>query len=659
MLPTSIATAALLLVLTFIASDRIARADALPAALTEDDAAEYELAFRALDRGRWEAALRHAGRAEEDLPRQAVIWLCHQSLDCPSSFGEITRFVETHPAWPRLDRLRRRAEEALGHAVPDARILDWFAAYPPLTSVGTIHYLRALERTGDRPRLRREARAIWRTTLMGYSDEHEFRQRYRDLLSDQDEIDRLEWLLWEGHVESATRQARRVPRAYRDLAEARILLRTMRGGVDAAIARVVPDLADHPGLVYERLRWRRKKGRDEEAGNLLRWPEMQTVRPDLWWQERAILARRAFSDGEISRAYRLAADHGTNDGADFAEAEWFAGWVALRFLRDPEMAFPHFRRMFERVSYPVSLSRAAYWAGRAAENGGKPEVAHQWYAEAAKHSSSFYGQIAALKLPAGERPGLPVEPNPTATQVQAFESGQMVKLIRMLQQVGAEDTVRVFIDHMSENLNDPINFTLLAGLARDIGRNDLAVRVSREAIKDGVILSGTGYPALDMDGSQIADTTIVHGLIRQESGFDIDAESHAGARGLMQLMPATARVVARRENLRYERDKLTAEPQFNLHLGTAYLKSLLERFDGYLPLALAAYNAGPNRARRWAEEFGDPRGMTLEDQIDWIESIPYPETRNYVQRVMEGITVYRQRAAGRHVALRLTSAAGY
>jgi soluble lytic murein transglycosylase len=227
----------------------------------------------------------------------------------------------------------------------------------------------------------------------------------------------------------------------------------------------------------------------------------------------------------------------------------------------------------------------------------------------------------------------------------------------MLQAAGAEDTARVFIDHMADRLTDPVNFAMLGRLARDIGRQDLAVRVAREAIKRRVILSGTGYPSLTLSGSQIEDRDLVLGLIRQESGFDIDAESYAGARGLMQLMPATARLVARKEGLRYEREKLTEDAAFNVHLGTAYLKELLERFDGHLAMALAGYNAGPHRVSRWVEAFGDPRKMSLEDQIDWIESIPYPETRDYVQRVLEGMTVYRQRAAGRHVALNFSASA--
>lgn len=633
--------------------------------LDDHDRAEYELAFRAIDRGRWAAALRHAERAREELPLKAVRWLCHQSGDCPSSFAEITRFIEANPTWPRLDRLAKRAEGLIDGSTPDAAILRWFQDRAPETGAGALQYLAALERmgermgerTGDRARLQRAARAVWRTTLMGPQDERTFRQRYRKLVGADDEIERLEWLLWEGHLESAARQARRVPRAYRDLAEARIRLRAMRGGVDAAVARVSPRLADHPGLIYERLRWRRKKGRDADAIALLQWPDMQQVRPDLWWRERAILARGAFNEGRISLAYRLAAEHGSSEGAPFAEAEWFAGWIALRYLRDPELAFPHFRRMYEGVSFPVSLSRAAYWAGRAADQAGQGEIARKWYLAAARHGANFYGQMAAVKLPAADRPTVPVEPDPTALQIAAFEAGEIPRLIRMLLAAGAENTARVFIDHFADGLTDPVNFAMLGRLARDAGRPDLSVRVAREALKKHVVLSGVGYPALVLTDSRLSDVSVVHGLIRQESGFDVGAISHAGARGLMQLMPATARNVARAEGLRYRPEKLTDDPQFNVRLGTAYLRGLLEEYDGYLPMALAAYNAGPSRVARWVEAYGDPRAMPLEEQIDWMESIPFRETRNYVQRVLEGVTVYRQRAAGRHVALTLVASA--
>lgn len=625
------------------------------AALEPGDRKEYELAFRAIDAGRWEAALRHARRAREDLPLEAVLWLCHQSADCPSTFGQITRFIDRHPTWPRIELLARRAEAAIDASVTDADILNWFRTRRPQTGTGALRWLAALERRGDKAALQQAARQVWAEVVMGPSEEHTFRQSYRTMIPMAEEIARLDRLLWDGHIDSARRQARRVPRAYRDLAEARIALRTLAGGVDGAIARVAPDLVNDPGLIYERLRWRRRKDRNDDALDLLAWPEMQATRPDLWWTERAILARRAFNDGQITRAYRLAADHGSDDGADFAEAEWFAGWVALRYLRDPELAFPHFRRMHERVSFPVSLSRAAYWAGRAADQAGHQEIAQKWYAEAAQHGANFYGQMAALKLPVQMRPPIPTEPTPTDAQARAFEAGEFPRLIRMLEAAGADQTARVFVDHFADQLTDPTNLALLGRLTRDMGRPDYSVRVAREALKKHVVLSGSGYPEIPMGRSALDDTSIVYGLIRQESGFDVDAQSHAGARGLMQLMPTTAQVLARMEGVPYHRDKLTDDPQFNMRLGTVYLRDLLEEFDGYLPMALAAYNAGPGRVRRWADEYGDPRSMTLDDQIDWMESIPFAETRNYVQRVMEGITVYRQRAAGRHVALNFTA----
>lgn len=625
--------------------------------LNPSDKKQYEIAFRALDAGRWDVALNHAGRASETLPAKAIEWLYLQSSDSKADFREITKFIADNPSWPRLDRLKSLAERAMTNTLPDPVIIAWFRENPPTTGGGFFLYINALERAGTPAMVQSEVKRAWRDLDMSGSDEHEFRQRFRKLVPMEDEIYRLDRQIWERNFGGAERQMRRVPDGYRQLADARIRLARMSGGVDAAVGRVPPNLSNDPGLTFERLRWRRRKGRDADAIELLAWPDMQTSHPEMWWTERAILSRDLLEAGNPELAYTIASQHRVPDGADFAEAEWFSGWVALRFLNDPEKAFPHFRDMYNNVGYPVSRSRAAYWAGRAAEAAGKAEISQQWYGVAAQHPTSFYGQVAAMKLPPALQTVIATDPHVTPDHRRVYEEAELTRLVRMLGELGADDTVRTLIAHLSSQYNDPAYLTLTSELAADIDRLDLAVFASRQAIKTEVVTLA-GYPLLPFKASQLSDLTIVHGLIRQESGFDIDAVSSAGALGLMQLMPGTAKVVSGWEKLRYDKAALTTDIDYNVRLGSAYLKDLLQKFDGVLPMAFAGYNAGPSRVVEWSRRFGDPRSMDFEETIDWMESIPFPETRNYVQRVLENINVYRQRAAGRPVPISMTAETG-
>jgi soluble lytic murein transglycosylase len=625
--------------------------------LSENDLKEYRTAFKAIDAGRWDVALKHAARPSNPIPAKAVRWLYLQSANSGASFQEIRDFVAQNRGWPRLERLTLRAEQAMSEALEDREILSWFRDNPPQTGDGFLLYAAALERAGMDKMLDAQLRRVWREVDMPGATEQEIRRAYRKRLALEDELFRLERLLWEGKTGAALRQARRVPDAYRRLAEARVKLRQQSGGVDGAIARVPPNLQNDPGLTYERLRWRRKKGRFDGALELLSDPDMQVAHPDLWWRERAILARDILEEGDPELAYEVASNHRATSGAPFAEAEWFSGWVALRFLNDPQRAFPHFRDMYMGVGFPVSRSRAAYWAGRAAEAAGESTIALEWYGVAAKHTASFYGQVAAMKLPPTARP-VPITRNAIPDdRRRAFEASELTRVTRLLGQIGADDTVRTLIRHLSTQYRDPAFLALTAELATEIDRIDLAVLASRQAIKSNAIVLA-GYPQLPVTTSRIRDLSIVHGLIRQESGFDIDAISRAGARGLMQLMPATAETVSRWERVSYRKAALTSDINYNVQLGSAYLADLLEKFDGVLPMALAGYNAGPHRVTQWIERFGDPRGMTFEETLDWMESIPFHETRDYVQRVLENVTVYRQRDAGRAVAITMRAGTG-
>ena len=617
--------------------------------LSTNDAAQYKAAFKAAQAHQWQTAEKLADQAKDPLPAKALSWLRFSTTDSGAAFSAIDHFLRTNPDWPQQTMLRRQAELAMKEVLSDDAAIAWFKRNPPLTPTGAIRYAKALLAKGRKAEATAFVRRVWREFDMDRHEERNFRRAFHKLLRSEDHAARLDRLIWDQRVGSARRQMHRVGRDQQYLAQARLMLMRRVGGVDNAIARVPVKLQTDPGLIYERLRWRRRKGFSDGAIELLHDPPKELDHPAKWWAERGILARRALRDGNVTLAYRLARDHRQTGGAPFAEAEWLAGWIALRYLGDSEVARMHFTRLYNNVRYPISRARGAYWIARAIEadrnNAGENHLADAaaWYKTAAEYTTTFYGQLAADRLRAARNPVPPPEPKPTAAQVKAFEQLELVRVTRMLDALGQDDIVDRFVSRLSDSAKTPEEWTLVARLATDIGRSDLAIKVAKRAIKQGVVLTVDGYPKLELRRELPVEPALIHAVIRQESAFDATAVSGAGARGLMQLMPSTAKLMARQLRVRYSKSKLISDPLHNLSLGSAYLEHLRENYDGSLILTLAAYNAGPGNVQRWLRENGDPRNFSPLDAIDWIESIPLPETRNYVQRVLENLTVYGYR----------------
>ena len=606
--------------------------------------------FAAAKKGKWAGVERLERRARDPLSAMILRWLRLRAPNSGAKFTEIATFIAAHPAWPRQRDLLRRAEESMARAaLSDQAVLAWFARRRPLTTPGRVRLGAAFLATGDELRARRIFRATWIENNFAPRQERHFYKLYRRYLSVEDHIRRLDRLLWDYRYYPTRRMYRRVTVKYRALAEARLSLRRMRGGVDRAIARVPAELRSDPGLVYERLRWRRRKGRDTDARELLADPPDELVRPGKWWRERAILARRALRAGHVSAAYSLASVHGLKEGAAYLEAEWLAGWIQLRFLGEAKIAGAHFAALLGAARYPISRARGAYWAGRAAEAGADPDQARLWYARAAQFPATFYGQLA-LDREAGEAAfTLPPEPFVDRIERQAFAGHALVRAARLLAGTGLAAEIDPFIRRLTELGRAPGWRALTAGLAIRLERRDLAVWTAKRAVRDGINMVRAGYPVLDTAPPPGLELGLIFAVIRQESAFGERAISRRGARGLMQIMPRTARRVAKSLAKPYRRDRLTQDRDYNLALGKAYLGGLVRQFDGSYVLALAAYNAGPNRVRRWLRNNGDPRDAEV-SAVDWVEMIPFSETRNYVQRVIENLHVYRQRLGQTRVA---------
>lgn len=602
-----------------------------------------EKALTAANKRDWGQAYAAAGQAGDPVLRKLVSWADYTTPGTKASFADISAFLKANPNWPGQAILRRNAEEAMNGDASDRQVLDWFSGGEPRTTNGRMRLIQALYNAGRREEATAYMRRSWIESTFGSDQEKTFLKLYGSQLRKEDHSARLDRLLWDGRGPEAQRMFRRVSQGEQALANARIQLRGMGSGVESALRKVPKELQSNPGLIYERLRWRRRKERDEDARALLAKPPANLVRPDLWFDERSILARRALRTGQASIAYKLVDNPGQASGATLAEAEWLAGWIALRFLNDPTKAIKHFINLHDNARYPVTMSRGAYWAGRAAEAKKDPALAKQWYSKAAQHVTTFYGQLAVPHTGSNLRQVIPPDPEPTAAARKTFESRELVKATKLVARSGNRAWLRSFVLTLMEEVKTPDEQELVTELAVGLQRPDLAVVASKHAVRLGVQLVQAGYPTAPLPkGGSSLENALLLAVMRQESAFDAEATSSAGARGLMQLMPSTAKMLARDLQLSYTPERLTRDPHYNMRLGSYYLGSIISNFDDSYVMGIAAYNAGPSRVRAWIKAYGDPRTGAI-DMIDWIELIPFEETRTYVQRVLENLQIYRSR----------------
>jgi len=616
--------------------------------LSATDVKAGRAAFKLAKRKKFTRALKSLGKAQNPLLAKIVSWLKLTEPGSRGDFADVATFIADSPDWPGQTALRQRAEASLPADMPREAVLAWFKAQPPITVPGAIRFAEALMDAGDDEAAAVILRSTWIERDFTRSDERYFRGLFRDVLRREDELARLDRLLWDRRSSASKRQARRLGGGYPALAEARLALAGRRGGVDSALQRVPKELADDPGLLFERARWRQRRGRYEGVIELLDPPKPNAPRPEIWWPLRHWAARQALVKGDISAAYRIASEHGLAAGVAFAEAEWLAGWIALRFLDQAKQAYAHFNRLHDGVTTPISQARAAFWAAEAAvamaardPNGQWLTRAGMWYAASAHFKTTFYGQLAGRQL--GLIPDITFvgPPTPDAEARAAFAARDLVQAIQLLGELGERDIQKRFISRLSTISLSESDYTLTAELAQRQGRPDLAVRTAKAAVADGILLLDHLFPFPALPDGTSPEQALVLAVVRQESAFYTGALSGAGAHGLMQILPRTAKSVARRMKLRFNRKKLRADPEYNMLIGRAYLADLTAQYDGSYILALAAYNAGPSRANSWIRAYGDPRDADV-NPIDWIESIPFDETRNYVQRILEGLVIYRQ-----------------
>ena len=428
-------------------------------------------------------------------------------------------------------------------------------------------------------------------------------------------------------------------------------------GVDNAINKVPAKYKNDIGLKYDRLKWRRKRGRvDSSLEILFNTPNdpNKLVRTEIWWKERAILTRSLIYRKKYQLAYKVSSNHSMSNGPEYAEAEWLSGWVAATFLNDQSLALQHFKNFYYNVGYPISLSRGSYWIARTYKQMGNKQKSEEWFKKASKFLNTYYGQLAFVEIYPGQAFTLDEQPIVDEKYEKTFKRLALVKALRLLNELNQTKYTKDIIHHLAK-LDINKGSEILAGrLSISIGRYDYAIQVAKKASYEKRFHNKINYPVIEtpdlVNKKRMPKPELVLAVIRQESEFDHKADSSAGAKGMMQLMTYTGRLVAKQANLSYSKKRLKKDPNYNIKLGSYYLAQLLEEYEGSYPFALAAYNAGPKRVKYWKKINGDPqKGKT--NYIDWIELIKFKETRNYVQRVLENVNVYRYILSGKPVKI--------
>ena len=589
-------------------------------------------------------------------PVVAAIAEWHRLRSGQGSLADYLSFLRDHGDWPGLPLMLRRGEQAIAPAAEPADIIAYFSYHLPQTTDGVMRLTTALEATGRDRDARDLAVLAWRSMTLTAQAESTLMARYGQALADHHTA-RMDDLLWRHAFDAAARQRPRVAEGWRRLHDARVALREDRPGVDGFINAVPDTLKDDPGLAFERMEWRARKGRDAGVIEILMAQSLSADalgRAEAWGPRRRLVARTLFGDGQHREAYLIASQNFLSSGAHFADLEWLSGYLALRKLDSPAAALAHFRRFRAGVSTPVSLGRAGYWEGRAHEAMNQPAEAAAAYAFGAEFQTSFYGQLAA------ERAGLPLDPRLTGFETfpvprdSAIAARSVYQAGEALLAAGELTLAGRFFAHMAETMERGEIGELLS-LTETLNAPYVQLTVAKRAADAGHTFHRDYFPlaSISVEDTPRVTPELALAIARRESEFNPTVTSPAGARGLMQVMPGTGSDVARDLGIGYSLQRLSTDPVYNARLGTAYLEGLIAQFGNNPILVAAGYNAGPARARQWMRELGDPRGADV-DVVDWIEAIPYRETRNYVMRVSESLAPYRARLTGQVPALRLT-----
>jgi len=619
--------------------------------LVKSDAKEFKSALYAAGRRRWSTFENHRNRINDPVAKDVLYWI--QAMKDPNvDFSDISYVTDNLSDWPRMVGIQAKAEDKLfKKPMSTQATLAWFAGKDPVSGEGRAVLADAYYAAGDSVSGNKWLKLAWREAKLTRDGQKRIYRKHKSRLTPEDHAARADYLIWEGtsHFSKVDGLLSLMPSGERAVSTARMRLLRHSSGIDSAIAKVPQSHRTHTGLLYARGKWRRKKRSKDYALE----PYLQIIDPagsekgmERVWRERKLMTYWAIEEGNFSEAYRLTRNHGMSRGAGFAEAEFLGGWLALRKLGKPSLAAQHFQTLRDGVTTPVSLSRGSYWLGRAHEAQNSSD-ARAHYLDASRFPNTFYGQLAGDKLsPGSASVDLPLE-QLMPMELSSMASDRRAKAMTLLAETGEEHYYTLFSFHMDDVVETQDDLSYVARLGKQYDFMRASVRAAKQASRFQSMLTESGYPMPQaiLNLPEKFDKAFVFAIARQESEFNIAAVSSARAYGMMQMINSTALATARKHRVPYSRSKLTTDVNYSANLGALHLHDLLRKYDGSYILAAAAYNAGPTRANQWIKAYGDPRTGEI-DPIDWVESVPFSETRNYIQRVMENMQVYRARMNG-------------
>ena len=612
---------------------------------------DFKLAKKAISemkKAKWTAALKTSNKAKDKSIYHFIQWRHLLRKGNQASYYDYKTFIDKNENYPRIGRIKYLAEHKLStDKISPKKIINWYEGSEPLSGFGKMILGESYNLTGKKEKGSSLIKEGWVTAELSKSELRFYRKKFRKILNAEDYIKRADYLAWNNKYWDLKRLLRYLPKDYELLYNARQLLMSKSYGVDNAISKVPSRFKNDAGLNFDRLKWRRKRGRVDSSVEILlkiKNNKEYLVRPDKWWKEREIISRSLIYKKQYELAYKISSNHAMREGPEFAAAEWMSGWIALSFLNNPLLAKDHFENFYNNVGYPISVARGAYWLGTTYKKLNNQELSIKWFEEASNYLTTYYGQLAFRELNPNGLFELSKDMQVTNEYRDYFFKKEIVKIIYLLDELNEDKYSKHMLRHLANDNIESGSEILAAELATNIERFDFAIQVAKIASYEKRFHNKYNYPIIStpkyINKRKIPETAFILSIIRQESEFDLSANSHAGAKGLMQLMPYTAKLVAKQAKLPYSKSRLTTDPEYNINLGSHYIAGLILEYDGAYPFAIAAYNAGPKRVRYWKKLNKNPQKNQI-NFVDWIELIKFKETRNYVQRVLENYNVYR------------------
>ena len=604
-----------------------------------------KVVFDYVDRKQWKLALSDAQKMQDKTIYTLVNWMYLIDSQSGASFNEYFIFIKNNKDWPRINRIKYLAEHKINfdNNTPSS-IIEYFTNNPPLSGFGKLRLAEAFLENNQAEKSKSLVKDGFKDAELSKNDLRYFSKIFKKFLTQQDFTLRADYFAYEAKYQDLRDTIEYLNPDYQKLYNARAALFTKRSA-DNLIAQVPQYLKEDPGLIYDRIKWRRKKARFDDALTLINQSASDSLERNQYLaKERLSIARDKIQDKEFKTAYEILKDHRLKEGSDYAEIEWHLGWLALSFLNQPDAALAHFLRMNAAVSYPISKARAAFWIGKTYKKLGQVNQANTWFKTGSQYGTTFYGQLSHKEI---DEKKFSIN-NSFKFSEEKYEefkkNNPLAKSVIVLKELNRTKYTKDILRHLGDvDQNKTAEEISMAGLlAQDIERYDFAIQIAKNASYKNLNFLEISYPKIEVPkqikDQKILDSSVILALIRQESEFDTSATSRVGAKGLMQIMPATGKLLSKVTNIDFSREKLTRDKDYNLALGSYYISDLDDLF-GSQYLAFAAYNAGPNRVEKWIKTHGDPRKKQI-DAIDFIELIPFHETRNYVQRVSENINVY-------------------